>query len=282
MNTGNQNIIVNNTKLVKFISHLIVYLFVLWCIFPIFWILLTSFKNNIDIMAFPPLLIFKATLQNFVNVFNSKSFGMAYYNTAVISVISVSIAIIAGMPAAYAIDRFRFRGRAAVNIWVLATRFMPPMVLILPFYQLYNKIGLRDTYAGLIIIYISIILPFIIWVLYGFVTDISIEIEEAATIDGAHPFRIFFSIIIPLLAPGLVATGILCLITTWNELLFVMILAGSRVVTLPLEIMNTVKYDEIAWGNLAGITILSVMPVFVFTIFIQKYLVTGLTFGSIK
>jgi multiple sugar transport system permease protein len=244
--------------------------------------LLTSFEGGLDIIAYPPKLFFKPTLTNFYEVFHSSSFLNAYGNTLILSTVAVLIAIVFGGPAAYSIERFRFKGRSTLNLWILATRFMPPMVLLLPFYQLYNRIGLRDTYTGLTIIYVSVLLPFIIWVLYGFIVEIPIELEESAAIDGAHPFFIYFKIVLPILAPGLVATAILCVITTWNELLFVMILGGLKIRTLPLEIVNTVRYDEIAWGRLAGVSLIAVLPVFVFTILIQKYLVSGLTFGSLK
>lgn len=266
----------------RVVTWCFVLLFAAFCIFPIVWMVATAFKDGQDIIAYPPKLVFRPTLANFVEVIRSQNFAGAYLDTLILSVASVLVAMLFGSPAAYAIERFRFTGRSVLNLWILATRFMPPMVLLLPFYQLYSRVGLRDTYLGLIIIYISVLLPYIIWVLYGFVVEIPIELEESAAIDGAHPFAVYFKIVLPLLAPGLVATGILCVITVWNELLFVMILGGNRVRTLPLEIVNTVRYDEIAWGRLAGFATVAVLPVFVFTILIQKYLVSGLTFGSLK
>lgn len=271
-----------DTRTYRVVTWAGILLFTAFCIFPIVWMVLTAFKGGRDIIAYPPKFVFRPTLANFVEVIRSKSFLGAYADTLILSVTSVLVAMIFGSPAAYAIERYHFRGRSVLNLWILATRFMPPIVLLLPFYQLYSRIGLRDTYLGLSVIYISVLLPFVIWVLYGFVVEIPIELEESAAIDGAHPFTVYFKIVLPLLAPGLVATGILCVITVWNELLFVMILGGNRIRTLPIEIVNTVRYDEIAWGRLAGFATVAVLPVFVFTILIQKYLVSGLTFGSLK
>lgn len=250
--------------------------------FPLIWMLMTAFKNRIDFLSIPPKFVFIPTLQNFKDIFSSQDFVKAYYNSIIISACSVVLGLLIGVPAAYGICRFRFKGRSSLAFWILSTRFAPPVVVLIPFFIAYKKLGLSDTYLGMTIIYLVINLPLIIWIMYGFFKDIPIELEEAATVDGSAPFHIFFRIVLPLVAPGLVATGILSLIFSWNELMFSLILTSVNTKTLPVAIYNFVSYQEIAWGSLSASGMLAILPIAVFTLIIQKHLVSGLTFGAVK
>lgn len=250
--------------------------------FPIVWMLLTSLKTRNDFLAMPPKWVFRPTLENFREIFSSGDFVKAYINSILISVCSVTIGIAIGVPCAYGMSRFHFRGKSGLAFWILSTRFAPPIAVLLPFFLLFKALGLSDTHVGLILVYLIINLPLIIWIMNGFFRDIPIEMEEAAIIDGANPFQAFFRIVLPLVAPGLVATLILSLIFCWNELLFSMILSAYRTRTLPVAIYNFVSYQEIAWGNLSAAGMSAILPVAVFTLIIQKHLVSGLTFGAVK
>lgn len=250
--------------------------------FPLIWMLMTAFKNRIDFLSMPPKFIFIPTLQNFKDVFSSQDFVKAYYNSIIISCCSVAFGLLIGVPAAYGICRFKFKGRSSLAFWILSTRFAPPVVVLIPFFIAYKKLGLSDTYLGMTIIYLLINLPLIIWIMYGFFKDIPYELEEAATVDGSTPFYVFFKIVLPLVAPGLVATAILALIFSWNELMFSLILTSGRTKTLPIAIYNFVSYQEIAWGSLSASGMMAILPVAVFTLIIQKHLVSGLTLGAVK
>lgn len=264
------------------IIKIILVIFALLFSFPLFWMLETAFKSRIDFLSMPPKFLFIPTLQNFNDIFSSQDFVKSYYNSIIISVSSVILGLLIGVPAAYGICRFKFKGKSSLAFWILSTRFAPPVVVLIPFFIVYKKLGLSDTYFGLTIIYLMINLPLVIWIMYGFFKDIPIELEEAATVDGSSPFNVFLKIVLPLVAPGLVATAILSLIFSWNELMFALILTSSNTRTLPVAINNFVSYQEIAWGSLSAAGMMAILPVAIFTLLIQKYLVSGLTFGAIK
>ncbi len=251
-------------------------------VFPLFWMFLTSIKTRADFLAMPPKFIFTPTLENYRTVTTTEDFVRAYLNSVVISVGSVLAGIIIGTPVAYGLSRFKFKARAQLSFWILSTRFAPPVVVLIPFFIAYSALGLTDTRLGMIIIYLILNLPLIIWVMYGFINEVPIEIEEAAVVDGANPLTIFFRIVAPLIAPGLVATSILALIFTWNEMLFALILTSYNARTIPVAIFNFISFMEIEWGNLCAAGMLSMVPVMIFTLIIQKRIVSGLTFGAIK
>ncbi len=276
----------------RFIIKIIIILFTLFCILPILWMILTAFKTRIDFLSIPPKWFFNPTLQNFRDIFGyskeihfftlSNVFNRAYINSLVISIFSVMLGLFFGTPLAYGLSRFNFKGKSSLAFWILSTRFAPVVVVLIPFFLIYSKIGLTDTYLGLIIIYLVINLPLIIWVMYGFFKEMPIDIEESAIVDGASPFTIFIKIVIPLVAPGLVAVSILSYIFVWNELMFALVITGSNTKTLPVAIYNFISYEEIAWGSLAASGMMATIPVIIFTLIIQKHLVSGLTGGAVK
>ncbi|MGI6776803.1 MAG: carbohydrate ABC transporter permease [Acetivibrionales bacterium] len=265
-----------------FIIKIVLIILALAFSFPLIWMLMTAFKNRIDFLSIPPKWVFVPTLENFREVFSSADFMKAYSNSIIVSISAVVLGLLLGVPAAFGISRFRFKRRSDLAFWILSTRFAPPVVVLIPFFMIYKKIGLSGTHLGLILIYLIITLPLIIWLMYGFFKDIPVELEEAATVDGASPFRVFFKIVLPLVAPGLVASSILSLIFSWNELMFSLVLTSIDTRTLPVAIYNFVSYQEIAWGSLSASGMMAIVPVTVFTLLIQKYLVSGLTFGAVK
>ena len=264
--------------LVKFLLVLLTLFFV----FPLVWMLLTSIKTRVDFLAMPPKWLFRPTLENYLNVTRTEDFVHAYLNSIIISVGSVSAGVLIGVPVAYGLSRFKFKGRSQLSFWILSTRFAPPVVVLIPFFIAFSALRLTDTRIGMIIIYLVLDLPLIIWVMYGFINEVPIDIEEAALVDGASPLKIFWRIVVPLVAPGLVATSILALIFTWNEMLFAIILTSFKARTIPVAIFNFISFMEIAWGNLCAAGMLAILPVMIFTLLIQKRIVSGLTFGAIK
>ena len=260
----------------------IMVLFVLICMLPIVWTLMTSFKTRIDFLAYPPKFLFSPTLDNYINVFNEADFISAFKNSVIISSGTVFFALLFGVPAAYGLSRFNFKQKGTVAFTILSMRFAPAVVVLIPLFMLFRTFQLIDKFSGMILIYMLVNLPLVIWVMYGFFKDIPRDIEEAALVDGAKPGYIFIKIITPLVLPGIAATAILTMIFTWNELMFGLILTGPHTKTLPIAIYQFISYSEISWGQLTAASIIAIIPVTIFTLILQKYLVSGLTFGALK
>lgn len=266
----------------KYLIYLLIAIIVVFFAFPVFWLLETAFKAEKDFLSIPPKIFFSPTVENFKEVLNKRDFGNAYKNSLIVCSVAIVLSTVIGVPAAYALSRFRFRGRKFLSFYILSTRFFPPVVVVIPFFQIFSRLRMTNTLTAMILIYLVAILPLVIWVMVGFFADIPFELEESACIDGASPIKIFTKIALPLVKPGIVAVVILGLIGAWNELLYATILTGTDTRTLPVAIYSFVSYEEIAWGNLCAASVLAIAPVVIFTIFLQKYLVSGLTFGAVK
>jgi multiple sugar transport system permease protein len=269
-------------KHVRIILLIILFGFVICCMMPILWTLMTAFKTRADFLAYPPLFVFEPTLDNFKEVLGESDFISAFKNSIIISLGVVFFALLLGVPAAYGLSRFYFKAKSSIAFLILSMRFAPAVVILIPMFMIYRTFGLINTYPGMILIYMLVNLPLVIWIMYGFFKDIPKDIEEAGLVDGAKPGYIFLRIVTPLVLPGLAATAILTMIFTWNELMFALILTGSNTKTLPLAIYQFISYAEISWGQLAASSIIAILPVTVFTLICQKYLVSGLTFGALK
>lgn len=265
----------------RLLVRILLFLAVLFFAFPLVWMTMTAFKTRVDFLSWPPKFIFTPTIENFLEVLKSEDFLAAYKNSIIVGTMTVILGLLLGVPASYGIARFNFKRKKDLAFWILSTKFAPPVIVLIPFFILYSKLKLNDTYLGMILIYLVINLPMIIWVMYGFFKEVPLDIEEAAVVDGAKPLYAFIKIVLPIVAPGIVATAILCLIFTWNELVFGMILNG-KLRLLPLAIYNNISYEEIAWGTLCASGMTAVIPVSIFTIIIQKRLVSGLTFGAVR
>jgi len=250
-------------------------------LFPIAWTFLTSVKEPVDQFAKPPLLIFKATTENYHAVFTKQPFLKYFFDSTIIGVASTVVIIGFGSLAAYSISRYRRKGKALAKS-ILILRILPPMAIVLPMFILFKQLGLLDSHLGMILLYSAFNLPFGIWLLIGFFQDLPRELEEAALVDGCSKFQAMWRIIFPLAKPGLAATSILCLIQCWNEYLFALVLCSFNVKTLPIGVAQFVQEHEILWGQLTAAGICIMLPIFIFGMFIQKHLVRGLTTGAIK
>lgn len=263
-------------------------------LFPIYWILSTSIKQPDDILAIPPrLFIFGVTWGHYSSLVTGNTMGGAsalavpdFYpsliNSAVIGTISVALSLLIGTPAAYALARFSFRGKGIFATYVLLTRMLPPLGIIIPVFVMYTNLSLIDTRRGLIALYVSFNLSLVIWMMRGFFQEIPWSLEEAALVDGCSRLGAIWRVALPLAAPGLVATAILNLIFTWNEFLFALMLTSDNARTAPVTASLFVSYKEIAWGSLSAAGTVIIMPILIFALLVQRHLVRGLTAGAVK
>jgi multiple sugar transport system permease protein len=203
-------------------------------------------------------------------------------NSAIISGTSTMFATLLGAMAAYGLARFTFRGREDLGFWILSTRMAPPVAFVVPIFILARDAGLIDTRTVLIIVYTSMNLSFVTWVLLGFFRDIPAEFEEAALIDGYSQWQIFRRVALPLVRPGLASTAILSAIFAWNEFLFALILTNQDAATIPVYLAGFSDSMSIAWGEFMAIGCFAAVPIMLFTIALQRHLVRGLTFGAVK
>lgn len=269
-------------KVKKIIFLLIVAVIFGVILFPPVVLFLTSIKTELDALSFPPKWIFKPTLENYTEIFEFSPFARYLLNSFIVASLNTGVVLVLGSFAAYSLARFRFKGADDIAFWILSVRMMPPVAAIIPIYIIMRNLRLLDTPWSLVITYLTFNLPFAVWMMRSFFREIPREIEESALVDGCSIFRSFRSIALPLVAPGLAATGILTFIFSWNEFLFALILTGSKAVTLPVGITGYMKETGINWGYMTAGGALALVPVIVFTILAQKHLVKGLTMGALK
>jgi len=247
--------------------------------FIFLWMLLSSLKTNVQQTAWPPLLIFKPTLGNYPLVFQRVPFVSYAVNSVVVSVSATVLGLILGLPAAYSIARWK---QSRLAIAILTSRMVPWISFLLPWYLLFTRAGMIDTYAALILTHLIITMPMTIWLMIAFFEDLPRELEDAALIDGCSRLGVFLRVCLPLASPGIVASAILCLIYSWNNFIFALILAGRKTMTLPVAVYSFMSYNEVNWGGITAAATLIVLPVLVLTFGIQRYLIKGLALGGVK
>jgi multiple sugar transport system permease protein len=267
-------------------------LFVLGVIvFPIFWMILTSFKPVDAIMVSPPRLLFSPTLENYVHALYDKNFLFYIKNTLIISVISTAIVTVAGALAAYSFARFNV-GDGHVLFFILSTKMFPAIAVIIPYFLIFRDVGRTsfgqflhiglDQYGALIISYTVFNLPFAIWLLVSFFQDIPRELEHSARLDGLSRLAVLRKVVFPLAAPGIAVTAVFTLIFCWNEFLFAYILTRKEVSTVTVGVESFFTLQGILWGPVAAAATISVLPMIVFVLVMQRYMVRGLTFGAVR
>ena len=263
------------------IVDVILILILLVFVFPLLWNLITSFKDKFDIASAPPRIIFPPSWDNYRTVFADYHFLKYFRDSAIIAVSATVVALLFGSMAAYSIDRFKTGGKF-LPFWILSNRMFPPVAIILPVFIIMRTLRLLDSYIGVILIYILLNLPFSVWLMWGFFREIPKEIDEAGYIDGCSILGVFFRLIIPVALPGIVATAIFCLITSWNEFLFALVLSGRHVTTVPVASAFFITDRDILWGPMAAVGVTASIPIVVFVILVQKHLVRGLSYGAVK
>jgi multiple sugar transport system permease protein len=251
-------------------------------LFPYFWMVASSFKSPGDVTAYPPVWLFAPTLENFRELIGDMGALSALRNSLIVVGVSTCLALIFGSMAAYALARFKIKGKEAIALEILMVRMLPPIVSVIPLFLLARQFGLFDTYWILIAIYTLMGLPFVVWVMRVFIQEIPRSVEEAARVDGCTRLQVLFRISLPLMLPGLAATVVIIFMFAWNEYLFATMLTSSAAKTLPVVAANTVKPRGIAWGVASAAGVLMSVPVVVLALMAQRYLVRGLTFGVVK
>ena len=254
---------------------------ILVALLPLLWILITSFKGRFDIAAIPLKFFFQPTLENYRTVFVSDKFLKYFQDSAIIAASSTIVSLFLGSMAAYSMSRYRVGGNF-LPFWILSQRVLPPIAIILPVYIVMRNFGLLDTYYAVIIMHTLLNLPFVVWLMTGFFREVPEAIDEAAVMDGCSPFAVFFRVILPIVVPGLLATGVFCILTSWNEFLFSLVLSGRTVKTLPVAVAFYVTDRDILWGPMTAVGITATIPIVIFTIAIQRNLVRGLSYGAVK
>ncbi len=248
---------------------------------PLIWLVVSSFKNRVDIFATPPRLFFSPTLDNYVVAFLDKGFLTNLRNSVVVAVASTLVALLVGIPAAYNLTRHRSRFQGAFLLALLAARLLPAMVLSVPLFVIATKVGISGSYTAVVAAHLTFSIPFTVWMMRGFFMAVPTALDEAARLDGCNEVSAFFRIVLPLTKGGIAATAIFLLINSWNEFLFALILTGRDTETLPVAIPNLLTPIGTFWGQIAAVATVTVVPVCVFAFAVQKYMVTGLTGGAL-
>ncbi|MFD2132816.1 carbohydrate ABC transporter permease [Pseudogracilibacillus auburnensis] len=230
----------------------------------------------------PSVWFFTPTLENYQDAFFYRNILDYIKNSFIVVVITTFFSILIGGMAAYGFARFNFKKREDTAFWILSLRMLPPLATVIPFFVMAHLLKVLDTHIVLIICYMLFNIPFTIWMMRGFFEEIPEEIEEAAFIDGCSRFQVFIKIVLPLAIPGLIATGIFCIINSWNEFVFALFLTSSDAITLPTTVTLFLSISGVAWGEMSAVGVITVIPVLIFAMLVQKYMIRGLTFGGVK
>ncbi len=249
---------------------------------PYVWILLTSFKGRLDILSPEPRWFFTPILSNYPDVFIGKDYLPLVLNSLVIASATTVLSICIGAPAAYVFARQDFPGKEDLFFFFLTTRMAPPISIAVPLFMFFTLIGLTDTIYAVVIAHTSFNLSLVVWMMRGFFAEIPCEIDEAAMMDGRSRLGAFVRVIVPLAAPGLAATAVLCFILSWNEFLYAFILVAFEGRPLTVGIPGLITPHGTLWGQVAAVAVVATLPILVFTFLVQRHLVRGLTFGAVK
>jgi multiple sugar transport system permease protein len=261
--------------------YFLIGLFLIWTLFPIYWIVLTSLKTTQQVNTMPPLFFFKPTLETYARLFSGEAM-LAFRNSLIVSSSTVLIGLIVGFPAAYTLARVKFRARDQVNFWVLSMRMAPPFAFLVPYYLTFRFFRLLDTYPALIIVNMTFTLPFTIWMLESVIEEMPVELEEAALVDGCSRAGVMWRIVAPLTAPSIAATAILSFVFCWNEFFFAYVLTGNSTRTMPVMLTSLIGLMGVDWVKMSAAGTISIIPTIILALLAQRFLVRGLTLGAIK
>src|SRR5690625_268086 len=259
------------------LTYLIAFLF----FFPVLWIFITGFKTESEAIKIPPTFKFSPTLENFQVVWNS-GMGEFFMNSIIVAIGSTLIALLLGVPAAYALSMYRMKRKDDILFWVISTRFLPVAGIIIPLYLVFKSVHLLDSLIALILLYAAMNVSLIIWMMRSFFNDVSYEIIEAAQIDGASGLQSFFKVVLPLVKPGIVSTALLSMVFAWNEFFFAVSLSYTRAATLPVYMSSYMTQEGLFWAKMSAAATIAIIPVIILGWFTQKQLVRGLTMGAVK
>ncbi|UCG94923.1 MAG: carbohydrate ABC transporter permease [Candidatus Aerophobus sp.] len=268
-------------KVAHYLTYLMLIIFSSGVILPVLWILRTSLATKGIIFKIPPEWIFRPIMENYAWLFTRLNFLLYMRNSLIVALTSTLLAVPVAFIAAYAFSRFNTGGKL-LQFGTLGSQMLPPIVLVLPIFVIFRDWGLQNNLWSLILVYLSFNVPFLIWLLMGFLEGIPLELEEAALIDGASRMTVIFRIVFPLASPGIMASFVLGFILCWNEFLFGLILVAQEASTIPVKLAALQTEIGTLWGPLSAGVCLGILPMIVLSLTVQKYLVRGLTFGAIK
>ncbi len=256
----------------------------IYCLIPFAWMLSTSLKTETEAFRIPPTWIpLEPTIESYIGIWVRKNFGVYFLNSTVISLATAMLSTFFGALAGYGFSRFLFRGRKFLIGFFLATQMLPGVLLVGPYFKIMSSVGLYDTRTGLIIAFLTICLPFSTWMMKGFIDKVPEELDQSAMVDGCSRIGLFFKIILPIVAPGMVATILFAFLLAWGDLLWALCLTSSEnMITVTLGIARTVGEFRIIWPMLMAGSLVGGMPAILLYIFLQRLLVQGLTAGAVK
>jgi multiple sugar transport system permease protein len=257
-------------------------------LFPVYWMFIVSARSRVELFGGPKLIQTSFYAQNYIKPLTDPTFQRYLLNSFIVATANALLVVILAVLATYALSRWRLRGEQSIFFWTITNRMAPPAAFMLPFFLLFTrfiKIGdwsLFDTRIGLILVYCAFNLPFAIWLLKGIMDSIPVELDEAALVDGASLWTVLTKVIIPLAAPGIAITAVLSWVFSWNEYLYAATLTSVNARTATTGLAEFVTVTGTNWGEMAAMAIVSILPALLFLALVQKYIVTGLTFGAVK
>lgn len=264
---------------VQFLQRLLLVAVILAFLFPFIWMILASFKTQQQILSTENILVFKPTFKNYVAVFEQYSFMKFILNSFIIAVASTILSLVLGLPAAYSIARYR---QDKLGLTILVARIVPGITFLIPWFILFTKLNLVDSYTSMILSHMLVGLPFIVWIMVSYFENIPIELEESARVDGCTIQEAFFRIVLPISGPGIITSAIFSFVFSWNNFMFSLVLAGEKTKTLPIAVYSFLSYSDINWGGLMAAAVIITLPVLILALFAQKYIISGLTAGAVK
>lgn len=249
---------------------------------PYVWIFLTSFKSRLDALSDIPVWLFTPVFEHYPTVFLDKGYLPLVWNSVLVASCTTLLSLLVGVPAAYVFARHSFPGKEDLFFFFLTTRMAPPISIVVPMFLLFTTLGITDTPLAVILAHTTFNLSLVVWMMRGFFADIPREIDEAAMMDGHSRIGMFVRVLVPLAAPGLAATAVLCFILSWNEFLYAFVLVAFEGRTLTVGIPGLITPHGTLWGQVAAVAVVATLPIIVFTFLVQRHLVRGLTFGAVK
>jgi multiple sugar transport system permease protein len=263
------------------LRYLIVGGALLFFLFPIFWVSLMTIKSPDEYFSNPPVWIPAGiNWSHFEQIVTNKSI-LSLGRSLTVTSASTLLALVIACPAAYSLARFKTGGHNFA-FWILSQRFLPPVAVVFPIFLLFRALKWVDTYHGLIVLYTTFNLPFVVWMMRGYFRDVPVEVEESAMVDGASRWRVLWAISVPLAAPGLVATAVFTFIFSWNEFLFALVLTRVNTVTMPVALTSYFGAQSAFWGEASALSLAATLPIVMLTLLMQRHLVAGLTLGAVK
>ncbi|WP_226527157.1 carbohydrate ABC transporter permease [Metabacillus niabensis] len=265
------------------ILYSIITIALIWALLPIVWMVLSSVKTEAGMFSMPPKFFFKPNFETFKFMFSENGHFFDFLSNSVIAaVLSTVISLVLGTLGGFALARGNFKNEKGLSFWIISTRMAPIPAVILPLYLMFSKLGLIGTMPGLLFAYTTFNLPFALWMMMVFFKEVPVALEEAAMIDGCSRFQAFWRIALPPAAPGLVATGILCLMFSWNDFMFASVFSGHDTQTVPVAASLLITQNGIAWGQAMATGTVIITPMVIAGLAVRKYLVQGLSMGAVK